>query len=157
VRPLTPGDVLLAIDLLVRLSTRSAQLRFFQPLQSIEAMTRQAARMVGGDPRLQTALAATIREGGEEQVVAVVELVQSPTDLMAAEFAIVVRDDYQREGLGRMLSHIAIELARVRGMRTLRASVLAENRAIMTVLRGLGLPITTQTSRGETTALLKLP
>jgi acetyltransferase len=157
VRPVVCGDAPLLADLLARLSARSAQLRFFRPLTGTEATWRQAKRVADADQQLHIALAATVLEDGVERAVALAELAHDQSDTAVAEIGIVVRDDYQQEGIGRMLAEFLVQLAILRGVGTLRADMLGGNKASRQLVRGLGLPYTAQTRRGETTALLKLP
>ena len=156
IRSVTPSDAPLLADMLARLSLRSTQLRFFRPLTSTEALWREAARVAGGDPRQRVALVATAVEDGTERVTALAELAHNYGELVVAEFAIVVRDDYQQEGLGSMLAQLLVQVALLQGVGTLRAEMLAENRAIRKLVHGLGLPYTAETHWGETTALLTL-
>jgi GNAT superfamily N-acetyltransferase len=93
-------------------------------------------------------------ESGVRRAVSLVQLVKDPDDRSAAEVAIVVRDDYQREGLGRALSRLTGLLAPARGVRTLRIHTLAENQAIMRLIRGFGVPFSAETRRGETTVII---
>jgi acetyltransferase len=157
VRTVAPGDAPLLAALLASLSERSTQLRFFRPLTDITAIWREAARVAGGSPLLQAALVATLVEGDEERAVALAELFHTPGDQTVAEFAVVVRDDYQREGVGRMLSQLLVQVAMLRGVQMLRVTLLAENQAVRKLVCSLGLPYSAATQRGETTALLKLP
>jgi acetyltransferase len=71
-------------------------------------------------------------------------------DRAVAEIALVVRDDYQGEGLGRALFEDLEQLARSRGLRCLSALVQAENTTMRRLLQSAGLPITSETTRGET-------
>ena len=48
------------------------------------------------------------------------------------------------------------DVASARGVRWLRAYTLAENQAVMRLIRSLGVPYTAETRRGETTVLLTL-
>jgi acetyltransferase len=153
----TSGDMPLLVDLLARLSARTAQLRFFRPLKSIEAIWDEAVRVAGSNPRLQTALVATALEAGQARAVAVAELAHDPGDPAVAEFAVVVRDDFQHEGVGKMLAQLLVQVAMLRGVAPLRASMLAENQTSRKLLRGIGLPYTLEARRGEITALLRLP
>src|SRR5215208_6121897 len=86
--------------------------------------------MANGSPQRHAALVATIKERGEERAVAVAELAHDPGDPAVAEFAVVVRDDYQHEGLGTMITQLLIQLATLRGVPSLHASVLAENQVV---------------------------
>jgi len=157
IRPVTPRDTLLLADLLARLSQRSAQLRFFRPPMSREAIWREAERVADGNRRLHAALIATVIEDGALRAVALAELAHDQGDTALAETAIVVRDDYQQEGLGHMLAQFLIRLAMLRGVATLRVDMLAQNQATIKLVHRLGLSYTAQTHRGETTALLELP
>jgi acetyltransferase len=157
VRPVTPGDAPLLAALLAGLSERSTRLRFFRPLKDITTIWRESARVANGNPLLQAALVATLVEGGEERAVALAELAHNIGDHTVAEFAVVVHDDYQREGVGRILSQLLVQVAMLRGVRTLSVTMLAENQAIRKLVRGLGLPYSATTHWGETTASLRLP
>jgi GNAT superfamily N-acetyltransferase len=55
-----------------------------------------------------------------------------------AEFAVVVADGWQGQGLGRRLIARLCELARAAGLRGLRGDVLSENRRMLAILRGFG-------------------
>ncbi|TPQ35178.1 GNAT family N-acetyltransferase [Cupriavidus pinatubonensis] len=60
------------------------------------------------------------------------------TDRDTAEFAVVVADDWQGQGLGRRLITKLQQLAQAAGVRRLRGDVLSENRRMLAILRGLG-------------------
>jgi acetyltransferase len=156
VRTATPADAPLLAHLLAHLSDRTSQLRFFRALKNIELICDEAVRMATGGPQRHAVLVATIEVQGAEHAVAVAELAHDPTNPALAEFAVVVRDDYQREGLGTIISRMLLQLATLRGVQTLRGTMLAENRAIHRLVRGLGAPYTAETSRGETTVQIGL-
>lgn len=58
-----------------------------------------------------------------------------------AEFAIVVADAYQRQGLGRDLMTRLMAAARAGGVRRLYGEVLAENVRMLAFVRGLGFSV----------------
>ena len=60
----------------------------------------------------------------------------------AAEVAFVVADEYQDHGLGSMLLERLVETAKRAGIGEFKASVLAENSAMLAVFHGAGFPIT---------------
>jgi GNAT superfamily N-acetyltransferase len=68
-----------------------------------------------------------------------------------AECAVTVADEAQGKGLGRILLHVLAELARERGIRTIRAEVLADNAAIRKLLGEVG--AVARSSFGETMVL----
>ncbi|BDB26598.1 GNAT family N-acetyltransferase [Cupriavidus sp. P-10] len=55
-----------------------------------------------------------------------------------AEFAVVVADGWQGQGLGRRLITRLREHARAAGLRAMRGDVLSENRRMLAILRDLG-------------------
>jgi acetyltransferase len=158
VRPGDARDGELLAAMYRRLSERSIRLRYGAPRPSLpEAVIRaELDRVLAGDPRLTTALIGTVDEGGGRGAVAVAELVQLPADRQTAEIALLVRDDYQREGLGRALGRMLQQAALARGVRLLRAYLQADNLAIMRLIRGMGVRYTAETRRGETTILIPL-
>ncbi|MFQ3650014.1 MAG: GNAT family N-acetyltransferase [Gemmataceae bacterium] len=56
----------------------------------------------------------------------------------AAEFAVVVGDAHQRQGLGRHLLSRLVEIARDRGVMRLEGQVLAENAPMLALTASLG-------------------
>lgn len=72
---------------------------------------------------------------GTPAIVASAEYVVSG---QVGEFAVVVADGWQGQGLGRRLIARLCELARAAGLRGLRGDVLSENRRMLAILRGLG-------------------
>jgi len=151
-------DAALVSEMYRGLSARSIRLRYGAPWQQLpEALIRdEMARMFGGDPRMHATLVGAIGAGATSSAVSVAELVQSPSDRSIAEVALLVRDDYQREGLGRMLGRMIYELALARGVRMLRIYLQADNIAIMRLIRSMGTRYSAETRRGETTVLVPM-
>ena len=56
-----------------------------------------------------------------------------------AEFALIVEDRVQHHGIGSVLFWALVDVARARGLTTLVAEVLAENRRMLNLLRESGL------------------
>lgn len=74
-------------------------------------------------------------DDGDPAIVASAEYVVSG---QIAEFAVVVADGWQGQGLGRRLIARLCELARAAGLHGLRGDVLSENRRMLSILHGLG-------------------
>jgi RimJ/RimL family protein N-acetyltransferase len=72
-----------------------------------------------------------------DSIVAVARFVRASDDPQAAEFAIVVGDAYQGDGLGTELLERLADAAVARGIRRFRATALAENVAIHKLVRRL--------------------
>ncbi|MFC5606256.1 bifunctional acetate--CoA ligase family protein/GNAT family N-acetyltransferase [Variovorax soli] len=74
---------------------------------------------------------------GQDETLAVGRTVSDP-DLVEAEFALMVRSDLKRHGLGRLLLVELIRHARHRGIERLSGIVLRENLAMLALARDLG-------------------
>ena len=126
IRPIAPDDARLLVDLYYRLSEMTRRLRFHSMRQNVplEEIEQEAKRLSDLDPANQAALVATIEEEGEDRIVAVARLARSE-DPVEAESAIVVRDDFQRQGLGSHLLKLLVEIARAMNVKRLTAWVMA--------------------------------
>jgi acetyltransferase len=74
---------------------------------------------------------------GSPETLGVVRAISDP-DGARAEFAIVVRSDLKRKGLGRVLLEKMIGYCRQRGLRELVGQVLPENERMLGLARKLG-------------------
>ncbi|HJZ50343.1 MAG TPA: GNAT family N-acetyltransferase, partial [Roseiflexaceae bacterium] len=157
VRPVTPADTTLLAELIAGLSDTARRRRFFRPVPSSELIWQEASRVTQREPRQGVALVATASERGRVCAVALAELVHDPVAPTAAELAVLVRDDMQRQGVGTRLLRLLIGLAGGRGVRTLHATLQAENRPARQLLRKLGLAYHTEIRYGEITAWAELP
>jgi GNAT superfamily N-acetyltransferase len=137
-RPIEAGDAGLVGDLLMRLSEHACWLRYSRPRLVVTAVQCELERMLQCDSASVLALVATIRRGSAEEAVALAELMS--TDGKIAEVAIVVRDDYQGQGLGHALMCQIVRQAVSQGLRTLRFDIRRENTAMQCLVHGLGLP-----------------
>jgi len=152
-RHLRPDDAELLVDLFEHLSPRTRYLRFFAPLTNIsrEEVSAHAQRFATLDPRREDALVALIDTPEGQRAIGVARFAQRPGQPQIAEAAIVMRDDYQGEGIGRQLFLLLLDFARERGVTTITAATVAENRVVIEGLRRSGFPHHTETHRGETT------
>jgi len=137
-RPIEPSDAELVSDLLLRLSEPACWLRYNRPRLAPLTVQCEVERMLRGDGAGAIALLATVRWDRAEEAVALAELIAA--DGQTAEVAIVVRDDYQGQGLGSALMCQIVSQAISQGLRTLRFDIRRENTAMQCLVRGLGLP-----------------
>lgn len=130
VRPLQDEDGERLRRLFFRLSPLSVYRRFLSPLP---APTEEGIRrLLAVDHRDREALAAL---DGDE-IVAVARYAMEPGS-QAAEIAVVVADDWQRDGLAHLLLEHLAGLARLRGVQSFQASVLGDNTPALRLLHGL--------------------
>ncbi len=139
VRPLRPEDEPLLLDLAAHMSPEDLRLRFFAPMHGLSHAV--AARLSQLDYDRELALIAF-----EGQVpLGVVHYFADP-DHGRAEYAIAVRSDWKGRGLGYLLMHRLIAVARQRGIGELAGEVLRENEPMLRMCRELGFAITTERS-----------
>jgi GNAT superfamily N-acetyltransferase len=74
----------------------------------------------------------------------------------SCEVAIVVADDWQRKGLGRMLMRRLGHIARVRGITSFHATILGDNRRAQAFIRGLSKRTTMRFDSGVVEAEIPL-
>ncbi len=157
IRHIVAGDAPLLADLFANLSERSKWLRWFAPGGIPQhRLWDEATRLSDIDPRVQAALIATIREDDRERAVASARLIREQPLGDAAEVAIEVRDDVQRQGIGRTIFDLLVQIALVQGIKTLYAYTLPENTGMQRLARGVGLPTSTCIREGELTITIHL-
>lgn len=127
-RPLTPGDAAQVQAFVRGLSQRSRYERFFTPVA--ELSPKQLERITAGAGFSLGAFEA----GG--RLVGLAEYARSSE--VEAEFAIVIADDCQGQGLGARLVGALLEHAKRSGIARLAGVTRAGNRAMRLLARRLG-------------------
>jgi acyl-CoA hydrolase/GNAT superfamily N-acetyltransferase len=128
VRPVRRSDDGRLRDLFYALSPQSLYFRFFRVPKSVpEELVRQGDRI---DYDRELTLVGLVTEEEQERIVAVSRyVVEEETGL--ADVALLVQDDYQRQGIGFwMLNHLG-RIAQARGLAGLKADVLVGNTAAL--------------------------
>jgi GNAT superfamily N-acetyltransferase len=146
VRDMRPEDADLLVDLFYHLSPETVYKRFHAALSNLpeEQVRKMAADLADNDPEQEVALLA-LHEGA---AVGAARFHRVP-DTADAESAIVVRDDYQREGLGTFLLALLRERAIEMGITHLIAIVQAQNHPILKVVNRSGLDARWRFEQGE--------
>ncbi len=134
VRPIVQSDEQLLVDLLNKLSPDSIYLRFLRPVSALpEAFLHQLTHI---NYSSNFALAAITRENGKEAIIAVARYGYDPGDKLT-DFAIVVRDDWQKNGLGRLLLCRLFAIGRENGISRFISVIDAGNYSMKKILRRL--------------------
>lgn len=108
--------------------------RFFYPLH--ELTPHLLERSLHADPMQEVTLLATVENNGEEIVIGMAQYFVTGAD--RAEFAIVVADDWQRQGIGKSTLYALSWLARAAGIVWFDGDVLMENNAMRNMLLKAG-------------------
>ncbi len=140
VRPIRPEDEPLMVDFHATLSDRSVYYRYFAAL-SLRQRTSHArlARMCFVDYDREIALLAVLDDpaSGQPVVAGVARLCRLP-GRAEAEFAVVVSDPWQHQGIGTKLLQQLVEVGRAEGLKRIAGQVLAENGAMLRTCERVG-------------------
>jgi acetyltransferase len=134
VRPLRPQDEPVLQDLFSHMSQEDRRLRFLAPMRALSQSL--AARLSHLDYGREMALVAE-----SEGVTLGVARYSTDRDRLSAEFAVAVRSDWHRRGIGRLLVARLIEAAELSGIGELTGLVLHENKRMLEMCRMLGFTI----------------
>lgn len=119
----------------------SARTRYFRFLSLVGELSDAAlTHLTCVDQKDHVALVATVASPDlkTERGVGVARFIRLEESPDVAEAAITVVDSMQRRGIGKALSYELERAARVRGIRVLRAEVLADNAAMRAILEHAG-------------------
>jgi len=131
-RPIGPQDAEAEQAFVAGLSLDSRHKRFHIGLHRLSPDLLR--RLTNVDQHDHVALVATAKD----RLVADARYVRSEEAPDEAEFAIAVADDWQSLGLGRTLMARLAMHAEARGIKALFGDVLAQNRRMLVLMRGLG-------------------
>lgn len=127
-RLLEPGDANLLRLFYWRLSSETIYRRFLSPIKPpANALIK---RLVDIDHHDREALIALDERG-------IVGVARYGTSGLTHEVAVVVADDWQGRGLGRLLLRRLAHIARARGIASLHATMLGDNRRAQSLVLGL--------------------
>ncbi|WP_421724305.1 GNAT family N-acetyltransferase [Bauldia sp.] len=138
IRPIRPEDAEIEQAFVRDLS---AEAKYFRFMQSIDELTPEMlVRFTQIDYSREMALIAVIRDGGKDRQVGVARYTINP-DGRSCEFAIVVDDRRQKQGIGSRLMKGLMEAARSNGLRSIEGGVLAENHSMLELMDTLGFSV----------------
>lgn len=140
-RPVLPQDAELEQDLVRGLSAQARYNRFFAPIRELSKNVLE--RLAHVDHQHHVALVAETFVEGVARAVGEAQYVVDETR-GECEFAVVVTDDCQRQGLATRLVETLIEHARDAGWHTMVGDVLATNDAMLAMMRKLGFGLSRQ-------------
>ena len=138
IRPIRPEDGTVEQRFVTSLSDETRYFRFFYRLH--ELTPAMLARFTQVDYDRELALVAVVADASAPEGVSfagVARFAVNP-DGETAEYAVVVHDDWQSQGIGRVLMERLIDAARRKGLAELRGAVLRENVRMIGFVRSLG-------------------
>ena len=147
VRPIRPDDEAQHRAFIEKLTPEDVRLRAFQYRR--ELSRAELARLTQVDYEREMAFVATASGAdGAPETLGVVRAITDP-DNAEAEFAIIVRSDLQRRGLGHLLLDKVVRYTRGRGTPRLVGLVLPENRKMLELAQALGFEVDDATSNRD--------
>jgi acetyltransferase len=140
VRPIRPEDEPLMVAFHGTLSDRSVYLRYLHAMQLSQRVAHERlARICFIDYDREMALVAERREpGSDPQILGVGRLSKTSGGNLEAEFAILVSDSFQGQGLGTELLRRIIRWGRDEGLSRIIGYISPENDAMQRIARKLG-------------------
>ncbi len=156
IRSIRPDDKGRLTEAFRNLESESIYTRFFQQKKALTDEELKAATEV--DFENVVALVVTVREAGEETIIAGGRYAAFETadNRRSAEVSFTVEEDYQGQGLaGRLLRHLT-HIAREKGISQFEAEVLSGNKAMLTVFSHSGLPMKKRSEDGVVHVTLSL-
>lgn len=138
IRPIRPEDEPLLVRFHQNLSDRSVMLRYFHAFKLSQRVAHERlVRICFIDYDREMALVVEHRGPGGPEILGVGRLSKVPgTD--EAEFAILIRDEYQSRGLGSELLRRLIEFGRGERLGRITAQILPENKEMQRLCARLG-------------------
>ena len=146
-----PSDAVLVREFLEGLSPDTRARRFLVPMPQVSEST--VRHFTFYDPRERISLAATMPGEVGERIVGLADAAFVETGL--AEVGIVVSDEHQHQGLGKLLSEAIASFAIKRGATHLKAQMLAENTSMLRLFERLGRTVRS-VEDGTSTAYVRL-
>lgn len=137
VRRIEPEDAASIQRFYSRLSRETIYQRFFGPYPDLDG--ERARHFADLDGELRYALVA-LDPQNEDEIIGIARFNRDDSSEDTAEYAVVVEDTWQGKGLGTQLTRSALRKARERKINILYAAVQPENRRMVQVLQGLGMP-----------------
>jgi GNAT superfamily N-acetyltransferase len=148
-RLLEPDDASLIRRFYLRLSKETIYKRFMGPV--VPPASELMSRLVDVDHCDRDALIALDARG-----IAGVARYAALPGRSTYDVAVVVADDWQGKGLGRLLMRRLANVARLRGIRRFRATIIADNRRALALVRALSPHATFHYESGEIEADIPL-
>jgi len=135
IRPIRPEDAESEARFVRELSPEARKYRFMHAIRELSpAMLAQFTQI---DYSHEMALLALVGPKGQAEQIGVARYVINP-DGESCEFAIVVSDQRQHQGIGTRLMKALLDAARDHELKKMEGAVLSENRSMLALMEDLG-------------------
>ncbi|MCE5254233.1 MAG: GNAT family N-acetyltransferase [Actinomycetia bacterium] len=144
-RAMNPTDEPATRDLFYSLSQETVYYRYMSHMKRIPR--KQLQNFVYVDHRNEVAIVGTVPEAHGEEIIAIGRYYLDPKT-NRAEVAFVVRDDWQRRGIGTFIMKHLANIAKRNGIAGFTAEVLRDNKAMQAVINKSGLKVRSTLNNG---------
>jgi acetyltransferase len=143
IRPIKPEDEPLMVKFHETLSEESVYNRYFSALKLSQRVAHERmTRICFNDYDREIALVAELKvPKGEEKKILGVGRLSKQHGRNEAEFAVLISDEWQRQGLGSELLRRMIEIGRNEKLTSLSGVILADNHAMQHICRKVGFKV----------------
>jgi acetyltransferase len=140
VRPVKPEDAPAFERNFERMRPEDIQHRFFAAMKALPTQLLARLTQIDYDREMAFVALPPPETGRADDGYGVVRISADP-DNERAEFAIIVRSDWQGRGLGGALMKLIVDYARARGLAEVWGTILRENTGMIELVRRLGFTI----------------
>lgn len=153
IRPIRPEDGSLFVDLFDQMSAASLYYRFCRCIKALSP--EMLYRMTQIDYDREMALVAIAGESGPDRLIGAARIINEPNG-RRAEFAIMIADAWQGQGIGVLLLEDLIRIGRERGLETIWGCVLPENHNMLKLGKKIGFTSKFDSDMGMTVLTIDL-
>ncbi|HLZ65424.1 MAG TPA: GNAT family N-acetyltransferase [Aliidongia sp.] len=140
IRPVKPEDAPGFERNFMRMRPEDIQHRFFAAMKALPAQLLARLTQIDYDREMAFVAVPPPEAAEADEGYGVVRMAADP-DNERAEFAVIVRSDWQGRGLGRHLMALIVDYARDRGLSEVWGTILRENTGMIALVRSLGFVI----------------
>lgn len=158
IRPIRPEDEPMLVKFHETLSEESVYYRYFSQLKLDQRIAHERlTRMCFNDYDREIALVAELKDAktGQREILGVGRLSKARGH-NEAEFAMIISDRWQRQGLGTELLKRLVQIGRDEKLERISAHILAENHAMQIVSKRVGFKLHRPSGDNDFTAEIKL-
>jgi len=157
IRPIRPEDEPMMVAFHKTLSEESVHFRYFGIIKLEERIAHdRLTRICFNDYAREIALAVERQAPGTPSEIVGIGRLSRTLEEGEAEFAILVSDNWQRQGIGTELIDKVVAVAKAEGLKQISGCILAGNTAMQKVCRKAGFQLQ-RLSDGEYLATMLLP
>jgi len=138
IRPIRPEDADMTQTFVRSLSAETKYFRYMDAVQ--ELSPAMLVRLTQIDYDREMALLAVTQVDGQEVELGVARYAAN-TDGSSCEFAVVISDEWQKQGLGHKLMDKLMSVARSKGLKRMDGEVLKTNRRMLKLAEALGFSV----------------